>query len=395
MDNNNTTTAKYTIEQAGTKHRMNDFVRVTSRIYKGCPYYVPDLVRDIKHMFVEKYNPGLKTSEVMPFVAYNSDGEPVGRIVGIVNHKANKIWNTNNIRFGMIEFIDDVELVKLLIDTVEQWGKNILAKTDMAGSQTRIQGPLGVTDFDKEGMLVESFDEMGSMATIYNHAYYPQRLEELGFQKEVDWIQLKMDIPSETPKRYARAAKLVSEMYELKVRTLTHDEVFKQGYGLRVFHLLNKAYKPLFGFAELSDEQSIQFVEQYMPLIDMRMMPVVVDKDDNIIAIAITLGSLSKALQKSHGHMFPTGWFHLVKSLKLKNERKVEMMLIGIDPEYQGLGINSMIFDYLIPVYNQLGYTWAETCHMLESNLKVLTQWKPMNPTAYKRRRCYYRDINM
>lgn len=377
----------YYVKEVKTGKEMNDFVKLPAKIYRDNECYVPDLESDIRDSLDRSKNPNLQTMKLQAFVAYDARGQTVGRILGIINPQANAIWNTRYVRFGMIEFIDAPEVSWLLIEAVERWG----AQQGM----TRIQGPMGFTDFDKEGMLVEDFDVESSMVTIYNPPYYPQHLERMGFEREADWIQARFDIPAEPPRRITRSVGVVNELYHLHVHQLTNDDIFKKGYGTRVFDLLNKAYRPLFGFSELSPACVQKFLHQYIPLIDLRMVPVIEDEENNIVAVAITLGSLSNALRKSKGRMLPFGWFHLLKSLKFKHEDKVEMLLVAVDPEFQGMGINAIIFDYLIRTYNELGYKWAETGPMLETNLKVLTQWRQLGAQFCKRRRCYGRELKV
>lgn len=376
---------KYTIEAVQTKQQMNDFVNLPRKIYKGSDCYVPDMDSDVRQWFDPKHNPGLAHCDVMPFVAYDEKGTAVGRIAGIINRKANKIWKGNCVRFGWIEFIDDQEVSGALLRTVEEWGKS-------HGMDT-IQGPLGISDFDKEGMLISDFDQPGSAIAIYNHAYYPEHMEQHGYSKEVDWVQVKVDIPEEVPARYARVDQLVKEMYGLKVRKLTRKEIYRQGYGRKLFELLNEAYSQLFGFTRHTPEESDAFVNQFVPMLDLRMLPVVEDENGKLIAAAVTMPSLTRALQKADGRLFPFGWYHLLKALKVKHEDKAELLLVAVHPEWQALGINALIFADLIPIYNQMGFSWAETGPMLESNMKVLTQWKPLHPTIYKRRRCFGKDI--
>jgi len=376
---------KCTIQAVRTKRQMNDFVKLPEKLYKGNSCYVPDMESDVRNWFDPKHNPGLQHSEVAPFVAYSESGEPVGRIVGIINHKANEIWKGSCVRFGWIEFIDDTDVSAALLQAVEDWGR--------AKGMDSIQGPLGISDFDKEGMLIEDFDKMGSAITIYNPPYYPQHMVQHGFGKEVDWIQVKIEIPKEVPARFARVQKLVEEMYGLKVKKLTPKEVFKEGYGRKIFRLLNEAYSQLFGYTPHSDEEADAFVSQYIKMLDLKMLPMVEDEKGDLIACSITMPNLSRALQKSKGRMFPLGWYHLLRALKFKHEDEVELLLIAVHPEWQALGINALIFADLIPVFNEKGFRSAETGPMLEDNLKVLTQWKALNPTIYKRRRCFSKEI--
>jgi hypothetical protein len=363
-----------------TRRHMNDFVNVPKFIYSHQEQYVPDLDSDVRNLFNPKKNPGMKFSVIQPFVAYQHE-VPVGRIVGIVNKKANERWQTKNVRFSMIEFIDDMAVSCALIDAVSQWGAT-------QGMDT-LHGPLGITDFDKEGMLVEDFHLTGSINTIYNLDYYPRHMETLGLEKEVDWVQIRVKIPEQIPARYQRVAQYCREQMGLRVIKLTNDMIHRQGYGKKVFNLLNEAYMPLFGFSKLSDEQIDHFLNKYIPVIDLQLVPVIVDNKNEVVGVAITMGSLSKAIRKANGSLWPLGWYHLLKALKWKHEDNAEMLLIAIRPDLQGYGVNALFFEDLIPIYNKYGFRWAETGPQLEDNVRELSQWKPLNPEIVKRRRCY------
>lgn len=374
-----------TIKKVATKREMNDFVRFPETIYKDCPYYVPDLEMDIRNMFNPQKNAGLECSEIQAFVAYDARKRTVGRIVGIINHRANEKWETRNVRFGFFDFVDDLEVSAALLEAVIHWGKE--------QGMTAIQGPMGITDFDKEGMLVEDFDQLGSMNTYYNYAYYPQHMEALGYEKEVDWVQVRIQIPQEIPAKYARVAKLSKEMFDLKVKKITDKDITRRGYGHKIFQLLNTAYSPIFGFTEFTDRQINDFVKQYLGLVDKRLVTVVENEKNEVVGVAISMCSLSHALRKSGGKLFPFGWCHLLKALKWKPEPMADLLLIAVRPDYQMLGVNALFFDDLIPIYNQYGIEWAETGPQLEDNVRELTQWKPLNPTFIKRRRCYKKDL--
>ena len=373
------------IRKVSTKKDLRDFVQLPYKLYAGNSCYVPDLESDIYNVFNPSQNSGLEFTDIMPFMAYDAQGNAVGRIVGIINHRANQKWNTRNVRFGLIEFVDDRRVSAALLSAVETWGKE--------HGMEQIQGPMGIFDFDKEGMLVEDFDQLSSMITIYNPPYYPAHLEALGYGKEVDWIQVCIEIPKEVPEKYARVARLSKEMFGLTVRKLTHADIYKRGYGRKVFELLNQAYAPLFGYTELSDRQIDEYVNRYLPLIDKRLIPVVENDKGEIVGVAITMGSLSHALQKAKGRLFPLGWYHLLKALKWKREEKVDMLLIAVRPDYQGLGVNALFFDDLIPIYNQYHFRYAETGPQLEDNVKELSQWGPLHPAYTKRRRCYKKKL--
>lgn len=376
---------KINIKKVETKHEMNDFVRFAEHLYADCPYYVPDLDMDIRETFDPKKNVGLEFSDIQPFIAYDENGKTLGRIVGIINHSANRKWNVKNVRFGLIEFVDDCAVSAALLNAVEQWGRE--------RGMTCIQGPMGIFDFDKEGMLVEDFDKMGSMITIYNYPYYPEHMVVHGYEKEVDWVQVSIEIPAEVPPKYVRVSNLTKELFGLHVRKLDNTDIYKRGYGHKVFRLLNLAYSPLFGYTELSDKQIDMYVKRYIPLIDKQMLPVIENEQGELVGVAVTMGSLSHALRKSGGKLLPFGWFHLLRALKWKREEKAELLLIAVHPEYQGLGVNALFFDDLIPIYNKYHFKWAETGPQLEDNVRELSQWKPLNPSFVKRRRCWKKNL--
>ena len=365
---------------------MDDFVRLPRTLYGGVAQYVPDLERDIRDMFRRKNNPGLDFSDVQPFVAYR-DGIPVGRIVGIVNRKANKRWQQRVVRFGLIEFVDDLDVSRGLLETVGQWGAEL-------GMDT-LQGPMGITDFDKEGMLIEDFHLTGTMNTIWNPDYYPRHMEALGFKKAVDWVQIRIEIPQEVPVRYSRTAQYVREQMGLRVVKMGDKGISPRGYAEQAMRLFNEAYKPIFGFSALTDTQIASFLDRYLPLLDRQLVPVVLNQENEVVGAAVTIGSLSQALQKANGRLWPTGWYHLLKALKWRHEDAVEMLLVGVRPDYQGMGVNALFFDNLIPIYNRYGFKWAETGPQLEDNMRELSQWKPLHPEYVKRRRCYRKELRV
>lgn len=372
---------KVNVKEVNTEREMDDFVGLTERLYAGSPYYVPDMETDIRETFAPRKNAGLDFSDIQPFIAYDEHGNAVGRIVGIINHRANKKWHTKNVRFGFVEFIDDKDVSAALLKAVERWGRE--------RGMDCIQGPMGIFDFDKEGMLVEDFDRIGSMVTIYNPPYYPEHLEALGYEKEVDWVQVSIEVPKDVPDKYARVAELSKEMFGLRSRKLTRADISRRGYGRKVFDLLNVSYSPLFGYTKLSDRQIDTYLKRYLPLLDLRMLSVVENEKGELVGVAITMPSLSQALRKSKGRLWPLGWFYLLRALKWRREEKAEMFLVAVRPDYQGLGVNALFFNDLIPVYNRLGFRYAETGPQLEDNVKELSQWKPLHPTFTKRRRCY------
>ncbi len=376
------------VRKVHTRQEMDDFVRLPRVLFRGVPQFVPDLDSEVRSMFDPRKNSGLEFSSVQPFVAYqraagSGKSVPVGRIVGIVNKKANEKWQQQVVRFGMLDFIDDPAVSRSLLDAVAEWGRGF--------GMTAIQGPLGVTDFDKEGMLVEDFHLPGTMNTIWNPDYYPRHMEQLGYEKAVDWLQIRIRIPQDIPARYARVAQYAREQIGLRVVKLTSKNFMYR--GRQMFDLFNAAYSPIFGFSELSPAQVGEFILKYIRLIDKQLMPMIVNDQDEMVGVAITMGSLTEGMQKAGGRLWPTGWWPLLKSLRFKREDHAEMLLIAVRPDYQGLGVNAMFFDDLIPIYNRYGFTWAETGPQLEHNVRELSQWKPLHPEFVKRRRCYQKPL--
>ena len=371
------------VKKVETGREMDDFVRFTRGHYAHCKQYVPDLERDVRDMFNPKRNAGLEFSDIQPFVAYR-DGKVVGRIAGIINHHANQKWNKRNVRFGFIEFIDDQEVSRALLDAVAEWGRE--------KGMDRIQGPMGITDFDKEGMLVEDFDLTGSVTAIYNYDYYPRHLEALGFEKEADWLQVRVEVPQEIPAKYQRVAQYCREQVGLRVIKVTNKDI-RGEYGKKIFHLLNAAYSPLFGYTELSEGQIDDFVKQYIAMVDKQFIPLVENEKGELVGVAITMTSMVEAFQRSGGRIWPFGWWPLLGGLKWNKADYAEMLLIAVRPDYQGLGVNALFFEDLIPLYNKYGIRWAETGPQLEDNVRELNQWKPLNPKTVKRRRCYTKKI--
>jgi len=363
-----------------SRQEMNDFIHLPRLIYRECLQYVPDYEPDTRDYFNSKYNPGLAFCDIQPFVAYRGQ-LPVGRIVGIVNRHANERWKVKNVRFSMVEFIDDPKVSSALFKAVAQWGRS-------RGMDT-LQGPMGISDFDKEGMLVDDFQLTGSMTAYYNPPYYPDHLAKLGFRKEVDWLQIRIEIPSQVPPRYARVAQYAREMIGLKVCKVSAHDVLKGGYGEKIFGLLNEAYAPIFGFTPLTQGQAEDFLQRYVKLLNMQFVPLIENAEGELVGLAVTLPSIVKALQRSHGRLWPTGWWHLLRAMRWNHAESTEMLLVAVRPDYQGLGVNAMFFDDLIPIYNQYGIKWAETGPQLEDNVKELSQWKPLHPQFVKRRRCF------
>lgn len=374
-----------TIKTVSSKRELKKFIRFNYEMYKGNPYSVPDLFDDMLNTFNKKKNAAFDFCEAEYFLAYK-EGKLVGRVAGIINHKANEIWNKKDVRFGWIDFIDDIEVSSALLEAVQTWGKE--------KGMTHIIGPLGFTDFDAEGMLVEGFDQLSTMATIYNHPYYPEHMEKLGFGKDADWVEFKIFIPDSIPEKHQRISDLIQRKYNLKIKKYTSNKKVAQDYGQEIFELMNEAYSPLYGYSPLSQRQIEQYIKMYLPIIDLRMLTLITDADDKLVAVGISMPSLSEALQKSHGRLLPLGWLYLLKALFMKRRAKMlDLLLVAVKPEYQNKGVNALLFSDLIPVYQKLGFIFAESNPELEHNGKVQAQWEYFETEQHKRRRAFAKEI--
>ncbi|MDR1004502.1 MAG: N-acetyltransferase, partial [Prevotellaceae bacterium] len=370
-----------TIKKVTTRRELNRFIRFNYQMYKKNPYSVPDLFDDMLNTFNKKKNAAFEFCEADYFLAYRGE-KIVGRVAAIVNSRANATWDRRIVRFGWIDFIDDPEVSAALIGTVEEWGKE--------RGMTQIQGPLGFTDFDAEGTLIEGFDQLSTMATTYNYPYYQSHFEHLGFEKEADWVEFKIYIPETIPDKHLRIANLVQRKYNLQIKKFTSRRKIAREYGQAIFDLMNEAYKPLFGYSALSQGQISQYVKMYLSVLDLRMVSLITDAEGTLIAAGISMPSLSVALQKAHGRLLPFGWYYLLKALFMKRRSKVlDLLLVAVKPEYQNKGVNALIFTDLIHVYQQLGFEYAESNPELELNGRVQAQWEYFHTEQHKRRRAF------
>lgn len=373
------------IRRVETKRDLKKFIRFNYELYKGNAYSVPDLYEDMKSTFSKEKNPAFEFCEAEYFLAYK-DGRLAGRVAAIINNRANETWNTRNVRFGWIDFVDDREVSEALLNAVCEWGRQ--------KGMTDIIGPLGFTDIDAEGMLIEGFDQLSTMATIYNYPYYPRHMEALGYEKQTDWIEKKLYVPESVPDGYQRVADIVMKRSNLHMHHIkSRKEISGTDLPYRIFDLINEAYSPLFGYSKMSKRQVDQYVKTYFPLLDMRMISIVEDANNEIVAVGVSMPSIARALQKAHGKLFPFGWFHLLKALFIKHSDVLDLLLVGVKPEYQSKGVNALLFADLIPAYVKMGFRYGETNPELEENEKVQTQWKYLKSETHKRRRCYHKAL--
>ena len=376
------------IKRVETKKDLKAFIECHYDLYEGNQYDAPNLYSDELNTFSKDKNAAFDFCEAEYFLALK-EGKVVGRVAAIINNKANEKWDKKDVRFGWIDFIDDIEVSKALLKAVEDYGRE--------KGMTSVVGPLGFTDMDPEGMLTWGFDQLGTMATIYNYDYYPKHMEKLGgWEKDNDYVEYRLDVPETAPEKYTKIAEMVEKRYNLHARKLTKKEIFEGGYGKKLFDLINVTYSHLYGFSELSERQIDQYVKMYFPLADLDLITVVEDgnKDNQLVGLAITIPSLTRALQKCHrGRLFPFGWWHLLRAIKFHKTEVVDLLLIGVLPEYRSKGANSLVFADLIPRYVKYGFKWGETHVEMETNESVQSQWGPLDPTMHKKRRCYRKAI--
>lgn len=377
------------IKTATSKSDLKRFIRFNYELYKDNPYSVPDLQEDMLDTYNPRKNAAFDFCEAEFFLALR-DGEIVGRVAAIINHKANATWNTKNVRFGWIDFVDDEEVSRALLETVEEWGRK--------RGCDKIIGPMGFTDLDAEGMLIEGFDQLSTMSSTYNHAYYPQHMERHGYEREIDWVERKIFVPKAetdaTQEKYIRVAEVVKQRSKLHVRKFKSVKEIKQdGYVYKIFDVVNKAYAPLFGYSEITKGQVDKYADQYLQFLDLRLLCIIENENNEPVAMGLGMASLAHALQKAKGKLFPFGWYHLLKSIYWKRSKIIDLLLVAVLPEYQNKGVNAMLFADIIPIAKEMGFEYAESHPQLETNEKGQNLWSYFETEIHKRRRCYQKNI--
>ena len=368
-----------------TKSALKKFVQFGTDHYKGNPYYVPALLMDDVNTLRPEGNPAFEFCEGACWMAYK-DGKPVGRIAGMINNQVNERTGQREARFGFVEFTDDAEVCDALFATVEEWARS--------KGMTTIVGPLGFTDMDNEGMLVEGFDRLSTMATIYNYPYYPAHMERMGYQKDADWVEFFIDVPDGVPEKMTRVCDIVRRRFGLKVAPLKDRKHLKETYGHALFEIINEAYDKLYGYSPLTPKQIDHYIKMYLDIINLDTVAVIVDAEDTVVGIGIAMPSLSRALQKCGGKMFPFGWIPLLKALKVKGATDiVDLLLVAIKPDYQGKGVNALLFEHLIPRFQAQGFKHAESNPELETNGNVQKQWEYFDYEQHKRRRSFRKSL--
>lgn len=373
------------IRKVTTKRELKQFIQFYYDLYRGSEQAVPYLFFDEMATLRRDKNPSFECCEADYFLALRGN-KVVGRVAAIINRRANEQWKVQLVRFGWLDFIDDLEVSTALLDAVEQWGRE--------RGMTEMAGPLGFIDTDREGMLIDGFDELSTMYVNYNYPYYAKHIEQLtGFKKDNDYVELRVKVPQDDNFKFHKIAEMVKKRYGLRVHKFTRDELLNQGMGREVFRLLNETYKDLYGFSQLSAQQIDKLVNDYIKIADLNLVTAIMD-GDRMIGFGITFSSFSRALQKTRdGRLFPFGWWHILQILKRHKTDTVDLLLIGVLPNYRSKGANALIFDDLIHQFQRYGFSWAVTGPQMESNEGVLAQWQYLESTPVRRHRCFRKQL--
>ena len=383
--------ARIEIKKVATKKDLKDFIELHYDLYKGNEYDAPNLYSDELNTLSKDKNAAFEFCEAEYYLAYR-DGKLAGRVAAIINHRYNEQWQRKAVRFGWIDLVNDLDVMRALLKAVEDYGRE--------KGMTEIIGPLGFTDMDPEGMLIKGFDQLGTMATIYNYEYYPRLMEQMeGYEKDNDYVEYKAFVPKgDMPEKFSKVAQMVEKRYNLHCPQLKRNQVFgPDGYGRKVLEVVNKTFSNLYGYSQMTDRQIDTYVKEYFRFFSMDMLCVIEDwntPDHQVVGVGISIPSLTRALQKCRkGRLLPFGWWHLFRALYLKKTDIVDCLLIGVLPEYRTKGANALLFYHLIPIYQKYGFKWGETHVHMESNTAVQAQWQYLENEQHKRRRCYKKDL--
>ena len=372
------------IREIHTKRELKQFIQFANDLYADCPYYCPPLFFDEMNCFNPETNPALEVSEYQLWMAYRN-GKPVGRIAGIINRRANETWGYKHVRFGWFDFIDDLEVSKALLDTVAAWGKE--------RGMDALNGPVGFTDFDHEGLLLEGYEYLAPMASLYNYPYYVRHIEAYGLTKEADWIELQVYPPQGVPERLNRIAEIAKQRSHVRVDKVKNSRELERKYGIEYMDVIDEAYQKLYNFQPMTDAQKNYYKKIYFPILNFDFVTIVVNEKDEIVGVGLGMPDISNALRKCGGKLFPFGWYHIFKALKAKHIEVFNLLLIAVRPDYQGTGVNALFFQDQIPRMNAYGMKILETTSILETNTKNIANFTQFDHKQHKRRRAYIKPI--
>ena len=384
MFQTNPKTDAITIKEVKTSRDIRRFVQFGVDLYKGNDCYCPPLIFDEINALKQGANPAHEVCDFILYMAYRN-GKIVGRIAGIVNHRANQAWSVKKCRFGWFDFVDDYDVFKALLDAVAEWGTS--------KGMELLNGPVGFTDFDHQGLLIEGFEHNSPMASLYTHPYYVAHYERYGLRKEADWIEFQIYPPTEAPERMRRVAGLVSERYGLRTVKVKNARELRKRYGYTYFDVLDAAYQKLYNYQPMTDRQKQYYCKMFFPLLNFDFVTLVVNEKDEIVAVGLGMPSLSVALRKCRGRLLPFGWYHLLKALKAKKMTDFDLLLIAVRPDYQDRGVNSLIVDEMTPYFSKYGIQRIESSAILETNNKSQANFVIFDHIQHKRRRAYVREL--
>ena len=369
---------------ANDKKQLRQFILFPEKLYKHNPYYVPNLVFDEMDTLNPSRNPASDFCDQVLYMAYK-DGKPVGRIAGIINRWANERWKHDEVRFGWFDTIDDKEVSAALIAKVEAFGK--------AHGMTHIVGPLGFTDFDPEGMLIEGYDQQSTMPLIYNYPYYVSHIEALGFKKDADWLEYRITVPEVIPEKFERVAKIVAEKNNFKIRPVTRKIIRKEDYATKLFAVITDTYKDLYEYTMLPDNLADKYIGFYLKILDLRYISSIENDKGEIVAFGVTMPSIADALIKSRGRLLPFGWWHLLKALFIKHSEGAELLLMGARADVRKTGVTALLVCDMFHKYQKMGVKWAESNAELEDNYSIRNHFEAFERIQHKRRRSYKKEI--
>ena len=372
------------IKEITTRKELKQVIEFTNKLYRECEYYCPPLFFDEMNCFDKEKNPALEVCDYKLWMAYR-DGKAVGRIAGVVNYKANEKWGYKNARFGWFDFIDDLEVSKALLDTVATWGKE--------KGMTAINGPVGFTDFDHQGLLLEGYDYLAPMASLYNFPYYVKHFDAYGLTKDADWIEIQVYPPTCCPERLNRIAEIVKERSHVRVDKVKNARELVKKYGIEYMDVIDVAYQKLYNFQPMTIKQKNYYKDMYFPILNFDFVTLVVNDKDEVVGVGVGMPDISEPLRKCGGHLFPFGWYHVLKALKAKEMDAFNFLLIAVRPDYQDKGINSLFFQDQIPYINKYKIKRLETTAILETNTKNIANFTQFDHKMHKRRRAYIKQI--
>jgi len=371
------------IQKVTSNRDLNRFIRFPFRLYSGCPQWVPPILMDEKRTLRKDKNPAFDHCKSCYWLAYKNK-KVAGRIAGIINEKYIEKWGNRYARFGWVDFIDDLEVSRALFNAVESWARQ--------NGMTGIHGPLGFTDLDKEGLLIEGFEEPGTMLMLYNHAYYKEHIEKHGYTKDAEWVEYQIRTPEKIPEKIIRVGQLALKRGGFQLVEAKKPKDLKP-FAHEVFEVLNDEYAELYGTVPLTEKQIDSYVKQYFSFIDPRFNKVILDKAGRVAAFGIALPSLTKALQKSRGRLFPIGFIYFLSAMK--NPTSLDLGLVAVRSEYRKLGLPAILMTETTKAAIESGIEFSESSGELEDNDRIQAFWRHYNARLHKRRRAYFKSLTL